>query len=86
MPTVKTAISIDKDVFNEVISITKKLQISKSSFFSQAAQYMIHRKKNLELLGKINSAYEKMPETEDERIYKTASKRYRLRRTIERWK
>jgi metal-responsive CopG/Arc/MetJ family transcriptional regulator len=86
MSTIKTAISIDKDVYNNVIHITKELHISKSQFFSQAAQYMIDRKKNLNLLKKINIAYGNLHESDEEKTYTRAAKQYRLKRTEEQWK
>jgi hypothetical protein len=86
MSTIKTAISIDKDIYDDVIHLTRELHISKSQFFSQAAQYMIDRKKNLNLLREINAAYGTSGEIEEEKSHKRAAKRYRLKRHIERWK
>jgi hypothetical protein len=86
MSTIKTAISIDKDIYNDVVHTARKLHISKSRFFSQAAQYMIDHNKNLDLLKKINAAYENLPESQEERIHQREAKRYRLKRTLERWK
>jgi metal-responsive CopG/Arc/MetJ family transcriptional regulator len=58
MKTVKTAISIDAKVFRRVERLTRRLRISRSQFFTQAARHMINRDENLELLQKINAAYE----------------------------
>jgi metal-responsive CopG/Arc/MetJ family transcriptional regulator len=57
MSTIKTAISIDKDLYKKIQKLSQQLNISKSNIFSQAVEYMITRKSNLELLKKINNAY-----------------------------
>jgi hypothetical protein len=86
MSTVKTAISIDKDIYDDVVHMTKELHISKSQFFSQAAQYMIDRKNNLNLLREINTAYGDHKESEEEKTHKRAAKRYRQKRISGQWK
>lgn len=57
MPTVKTAISIDKELDRKVTELSRELHISKSRIFSQAVSYFIEKKENLELLRKINEVY-----------------------------
>jgi metal-responsive CopG/Arc/MetJ family transcriptional regulator len=57
MNTVKTAISIDSKTFRKVQILTKKLHISRSQFFGQAAQHMIEKDENLDLIRKINASY-----------------------------
>ncbi len=86
MATIKTAISIDEGVFNEVETMTKKLHISRSQFFSQAARYMIDRKKNKELLQKINAVYDCLQEGNDEKNQRNQERNYALKRIRNRWK
>jgi len=62
---VKTAISLEKPVLEEVNSLAKKLNISRSRLFALAVQEFIQRYKNKELLKSINKAYKDVPETED---------------------
>ena len=57
MPAIKTAISIDEDLYNKVKDLSSSLNISKSQIFSQAVEYFINKKNNLELLKKINESY-----------------------------
>lgn len=55
--TVKTAISIDAGTFHKVEQLSRKLHISRSQFFTQAARHMVDRSEDLELLRRINEAY-----------------------------
>ena len=58
MPTMKTAISIDKSLYRRVEALAKKLSLSRSQVFSQAVEYMIDRDENIELVRRINLAHE----------------------------
>jgi metal-responsive CopG/Arc/MetJ family transcriptional regulator len=84
--TVKTAISIDEDIFHEVQTMTKKMHISRSQFFSQAARCMIERKENAGLLRKIDEAYGAIRESEEEKAQRTSERKYALKRIRHRWK
>ena len=57
MPAIKTAISIDEDLYKKVKDLSSRLNMSKSQIFSQAVEYFIDKKNNLELLKKINELY-----------------------------
>jgi metal-responsive CopG/Arc/MetJ family transcriptional regulator len=75
MGNVKTAISLDEDLFMKVEKLADKLNLSRSRFFSQAAEYMIEKNENIELLQKINKAYEDIDGTaEKDYINKTKLK------------
>ena len=58
MPNVKTAISIEKPIFEQMDILAKNLNVSRSRLFS------IERHNNIELLKLINEAYEDSTETE----------------------
>lgn len=58
MPNVKTAISIEKPVFEKVNNLAKNLNVSRSYIFSQAAKEYIQRHQNIELLKQLNEAYD----------------------------
>ncbi|MGD9158565.1 MAG: CopG family transcriptional regulator [Desulfobacteraceae bacterium] len=62
MPNVKTAISIEKPVFDQMDNLAKNLNVSRSRLYSMAAREFIQRHKNLELLKLINEANEDSPE------------------------
>jgi metal-responsive CopG/Arc/MetJ family transcriptional regulator len=57
MAVIKTAISIDKSLFDRISKLSDEIKLSRSQIFSQAVRYFIDRKNNLELVRKINQAY-----------------------------
>lgn len=57
MGTVKTAISIDSELFDKINKLAGEIKLSRSQIFSQAVTYFIDRKNNLELIRRINQAY-----------------------------
>ena len=64
MPNIKTAISIEKPIFEEMEVLAKNLKISRSRVFALAAQEFIKRHNNIELLKLLNDAYDDLPESE----------------------
>ena len=60
----KTAISIEKPIFQQMDLLAKKLKISRSRLFSIAAQEFLQKNKNIDLLNSLNAAYDDLPETE----------------------
>jgi len=64
MPNVKTAISIEKPIFDQMDNLAKNLNVSRSRLFTIAAREFIQRHNNIELLKLINEAYEDSSETE----------------------
>jgi len=58
MPNIKTAISIEKPVFEQMDFLAKTLNISRSRLFTLAAREFIQRHNNIALLKQINDAYE----------------------------
>ena len=82
MSTIKTAISIDTKTFRKVQSLTRKLHISRSQFFGQAAKHMIDKDENLDLIRKINAYYQK---DDSDITHRRGEKSYLLRKVIERW-
>ncbi len=69
MGTVKTAISIDSELFDKINTLADEIKLSRSQIFSQAVKYFIDRKNNLELVRRINQAYsDTINEDEMERL------------------
>ena len=64
MANIKTAISIEKPIFEQMNVLAKDLNISRSRLFALAAQEFIQRHKNMELLQSLNEAYDDLPESE----------------------
>jgi hypothetical protein len=82
MKTIKTAISIDEPTFMQVERLAKKLHISRSQFFTQAARHMAGIDENLELLKKINAAY---TDPNEDRELSRHEKRYARKKVVEQW-
>jgi len=71
MRSVKTAISIEKPLFEQINSLADEMNTSRSRIFSLAAKEFIQRHKNKDLLDAINSAYSDVTD-EKEASLKTA--------------
>ncbi len=70
MPNIKTAISIEKPIFDQVNDLAKNLNISRSRLFVLAAQEFIERHANMELLQAINEAYDDLPDLDPKIVEK----------------
>lgn len=68
MANIKTAISIDKPLFDEVDELAHELNTSRSRIFSLAAQEFIDRHKNQKLLRALNRAYEDLPDEKEKSL------------------
>jgi metal-responsive CopG/Arc/MetJ family transcriptional regulator len=66
--TVKTAISIDKELFEKVDNLAHELNISRSRIFAVAATEFIRHHKNQKLLEAINAAYDDVPDVKEESL------------------
>jgi len=77
MANIKTAISIEKPIFEQMNILAKDLNISRSRLFALAAQEFIQRHKNIELLQLLNKAYDDLPESEPI-VSKMRSRHYKM--------
>jgi metal-responsive CopG/Arc/MetJ family transcriptional regulator len=77
MPNIKTAISIEKPIFEKMDMIAKDLNVSRSFIFSQAAKEFIQRHQNIELLEQINNAYDDQSDSES-LVFNMRSKHHAL--------
>jgi len=57
MQTIKTAISIQKNLFEEAEHLARAMKVSRSRLFVLALEDYIHRQQNQEFLAKINAAH-----------------------------
>ena len=78
MSRIKTAISIEESIFNEVKEFAKKMKKSRSELVTTAISRYIEYLKNRKLFEEINAAYDDMPD-ESERNYQQAMKAKYLR-------
>jgi metal-responsive CopG/Arc/MetJ family transcriptional regulator len=63
--TIKTAISIQKSLFEEAESLAKQLNISRSHLFGLAIETFIKNYQNKILLDEINQAYTDEPDPDE---------------------
>jgi len=77
--TVKTAISMDKTLFEKVEALAKELAISRSRLFSLAAEEYIKKHENQRLLRELNAAYVDQPDPEEQTLH---THRQRLHRDL----
>ena len=68
MRSIKTAISLDKTLFEQIEALAKEMQVSRSRLFVLAAQEFLERHKNVKMLESINTAYDDMPTAEEEKL------------------
>lgn len=79
MANIKTAVSIEKSLFEQVDSIAREMKVSRSSLFALALQDFIRHHQNEDLLRRINEAYEDVPDTdEQERVRRMRSKQRKV--------
>lgn len=65
MQTIKTAISLQRPLFEQAESLAQRLEISRSRLFVIALEEFIRRQENRELLAQLNAAYDDEPDAEE---------------------
>ena len=64
---IKTAISIEEDLFNQAEKLSKELGVTRSGLFAMGLKAMIERRENQRLLERLNQELEKIyPDPEEE--------------------
>jgi metal-responsive CopG/Arc/MetJ family transcriptional regulator len=64
----KTAISIERPLFEEMDALAKEMEVSRSYLFKLAAREFIERNKNRKLLESINAAFKDVPDSNEEKV------------------
>lgn len=82
MPGVKTAISLNEELFSKVNQLADNLHISRSKVFTLAVQDYVKKQENQALLARLNEAYKDLPVEEERKIQK--SMRGKQKKLIER--
>ncbi|HEY6661062.1 MAG TPA: hypothetical protein VI031_07970 [Pyrinomonadaceae bacterium] len=72
MAHIKTAISLQESLFEQVDILAQEMKVSRSRLFVLALEEYVRRHQNRQLLEQINKAYQNSPD---------ASERKRLRKT-----
>lgn len=68
MTSVKTAISIQEPLFEQVEALASELNISRSRIFVLAVQEFIEKYNNRQLLAEINSAYDDLSDASEQEL------------------
>ena len=76
--TIKTAISIQKPLFEEANELAQELNISRSHLFSLAIEKYITNYQNQNLLDKLNQAYDDQDDPNETQRLAKMSKRQRV--------
>jgi metal-responsive CopG/Arc/MetJ family transcriptional regulator len=77
--TIKTAISIQKTLFEQVEELAQELHISRSQLFGIAIENFIKQHQSQALLDEINMAYEDQPDPyEQDRLAKMQKQQRKL--------
>jgi metal-responsive CopG/Arc/MetJ family transcriptional regulator len=70
MSNIKTAISVNKPIFDEMEALAQEMEVSRSQVFSLAAKEYIQRHKSHKIMEAINTAYADEPDANDEALQK----------------
>ncbi|MCD6262487.1 MAG: CopG family transcriptional regulator [Deltaproteobacteria bacterium] len=65
MPGIKTAISLEEELFNKVKKLAKEMNLSRSKLFSLAVKDFLQKQENKKILAQLNSAYSDSQNEED---------------------
>jgi metal-responsive CopG/Arc/MetJ family transcriptional regulator len=77
MRVIKTAISIEKDLFDQAENIARSMKVSRSRLFTIAIQDFIEHQKNKEMLAQINAAYSDEPDTTEQTLRRKSRRQHR---------
>ncbi len=77
MSHIKTAISVNKPLFDEVEALAKEMEVSRSEIFARAAQEYIQHHKSQKIMEAINEAYGDVPDENEETLRKRMRRKQR---------
>ena len=77
IPAVKTAISLEEDLFQQVSKMADDLQISRSRLFTLAVKDFLRRQESKLLLAQLNKAYDNEPDAEEIAVSKAMRHKHR---------
>ncbi len=83
--SVKTAISLQEELFKEVNRLAKELHISRSKLFVLAVQDFIKKNENQNLLAQINKAFDDQPDSEESNVQNKMRNKQRKQLKREAW-
>lgn len=77
MQAMKTAISIEKNLFDQADNLARTMKVSRSKLFAIALQDYIQHQKNKDMLAQINAAYAEEPDTTEQTLRRKSRQQHR---------
>ena len=77
MATVKTAISIQEKLFEEINHLAKEMQMPRSKLIALAVEEFINRRENRRIWAALNEVYADAPDSGDEALHKDMQRKHR---------
>lgn len=68
MPNIKTAISLNRDLFEQVDELACSLKVSRSRVFALATEEFLKRRRNAQITQQLNETYTGEAAEEDQEI------------------
>jgi metal-responsive CopG/Arc/MetJ family transcriptional regulator len=68
MTNIKTAISVEKPLFDEVDALAQEMEVSRSHLFAVAVREYIQRHKSQKMLEAVNAAHEDLPDPAEDSL------------------
>ena len=77
MANIKTAISIQQSLFEQVEALAREMHISRSRLFALAVEDFMHRYESQQLLERINAAYDDTPALDEQALLRRMRRQHR---------
>mgnify|MGYP005871680857 CR=1 FL=1 len=77
MANIKTAISLQKSLFEQVEILAREMKVSRSRLFVLALEDYIRRHQNQQLLERINKAYQEAPDATEQKRLRNMRRQHR---------
>jgi metal-responsive CopG/Arc/MetJ family transcriptional regulator len=77
VPGVKTAISLEENLFNQVSQLANDMHVSRSKLFTLAVKDFLKKQESYKLLAQLNAVYSDSPSVEEKSISKAMHRKQR---------
>jgi metal-responsive CopG/Arc/MetJ family transcriptional regulator len=85
MANVKTAISLEENLFQQIETLAREMNVSRSRLFVMALEDFLKRKRRQQLLDSLNAVYSAEPALEDKKMLDWALAQQRKRVEQDKW-
>ena len=77
MSNIKTAISVNKPLFDEVEALAQEMEVSRSEIFARAVSEYVQRHRSHKIMEALNEAYGDVPDDNEETLSKRMRRKQR---------